>query len=116
MTLRDIEAMGIRGLSFTHVFRVETGERRASPSVTDELAKVLQVDVAYLTGQLPPVRAVREALGRDAREFATSVGITHRHLERIEQGSEQPTPALLDMIAVRLGVDPDLLRLQDAAA
>lgn len=41
--------------------------------------------------------------------LAEIVGVTRRHMIRIENGDHRPTTALRDRIAVALGVDPSSL-------
>jgi transcriptional regulator with XRE-family HTH domain len=41
--------------------------------------------------------------------LAELVGVTRRHMIRIENGDHRPTPALRDRIALELAVDPSTL-------
>jgi transcriptional regulator with XRE-family HTH domain len=41
--------------------------------------------------------------------LAELVGVTRRHMIRIENGDHRPAPALRDRIAAELGVDPSTL-------
>lgn len=50
------------------------------------------------------VRALREALGRPAGEFAVACGISPAYLSNIEAGRRQPPPPLASTIALHLGV------------
>lgn len=50
------------------------------------------------------VRALREALGIRHGEFAARVEIDRGFLTKLEQGSRQPSPAVLRRIAMGLGV------------
>jgi len=53
------------------------------------------------------VRALRDALGIRHGELAKDVSISAGYLTRIEQGTQQPAPAVVRAIAVRLGVSLD---------
>lgn len=50
------------------------------------------------------IRAAREKTGLSQEAFAPEVGMTRRHLIRVEGGRNQPGSALLDRIAERTGM------------
>jgi transcriptional regulator with XRE-family HTH domain len=50
------------------------------------------------------IRAIREPLGMKQHELADAVGISPSHMNKIEQGVEQPSPATVRKIADELGV------------
>lgn len=58
-------------------------------------------------------RAYREARLRNGaysqERLAEAVGVTRRHLIRIENGEHRPRPHLRDRIAAVLGIDPSQL-------
>lgn len=53
------------------------------------------------------IRSAREASGFSQEAFAPLVGITRRHLMRLERGKHMPSDALLRRIAEAIGQDPD---------
>jgi DNA-binding XRE family transcriptional regulator len=61
----------------------------------------------------PEVRAAYREARRKARVsqewLAHTVGISRRHMIRIENGQHRPNPELRDKIAVALNVPPDAL-------
>lgn len=92
-----------------HLSHVESGRYRASVKHTAELAAALNVDADVLTGQVPPIEALRDILGLDAAVLARSAEMTPARLARVERGTERPHPVELERIARRLGVDPAAL-------
>lgn len=93
-----------------YLSRLERGKHRPSVGMTGRIAAALQVDPDCLTGQKPPYRVVREALGKRVDEFAATLGVAVFTLDRIEDGLVPAPPELHDLIARRLGVHPDALR------
>lgn len=57
----------------------------------------------------PAVRAIREALGIKHGVFAVDCDITPGYLTNIEKGHKQPSPAVAQAIARRLGVPLDTI-------
>jgi transcriptional regulator with XRE-family HTH domain len=55
----------------------------------------------------PAVRALREALGIKHGLFAVDCLISPGYLTNIEKGAKQPSPAVTNAIAKRLGVSID---------
>lgn len=66
-----------------------------------EEAKYPEVRQAY--------RAARKRRGVSQEKLAEALGITRRHLIRIENGENRPQPDLRDRFADALGVDPSTL-------
>lgn len=94
------------GVSKEYLSRVERGER-GSPSeeLTRRLADALEVAPEYLTGQLPPYRAIRKIVSTmSPEEFAASLGITRAELDAIECGAITPNEYLVGSMAARLGL------------
>jgi transcriptional regulator with XRE-family HTH domain len=50
------------------------------------------------------IRAIRDPLGIPQHELAARAGISRSHMNKIEQGVEQPSPATVRKIADALGV------------
>lgn len=57
----------------------------------------------------PAVRALRDALGIQGRDFAARVGIHPGYLSKVENGRRQPTPAVVRRMADTLGVPLDAI-------
>jgi transcriptional regulator with XRE-family HTH domain len=55
------------------------------------------------------VRALREALGIRHGELAARVEIDRGFLTKLEQGSRQPSPAVLRRMAIALGVSIEVI-------
>lgn len=104
------------GLSKGYWSKVENGQRRPDVQSTACIAEALDVDAAVLTGQLPVIQTLREALRISRQEFAQQVGVTLGMLCRIERGTERPGLDILQVVAHRLGVDVEALRADDVAA
>jgi transcriptional regulator with XRE-family HTH domain len=50
------------------------------------------------------IRAIREPLGIPQQDLAEMAGISRSHMNKIEQGVEQPSPVTIRKIADALGV------------
>lgn len=67
------------------------------------------------TVKYPEVRAAYRSARKSTdprisqENLAELVGVTRRHMIRIENGDHRPTPALRDRIAIALAVDPSTL-------
>lgn len=48
--------------------------------------------------------------------LAEAVGITRRHMIRLENGEHRPSPDVRDRIAAELGVDPSILPAEEERA
>jgi transcriptional regulator with XRE-family HTH domain len=97
------------GLSTTYLSDGEKGKAEFSERATQLIAAALEVDAPSLTGQIPAIRALREALGIKKRDLADQLAIRSTRLDLIEAGTEQPDPRLAALIAVRLGVPVTLV-------
>jgi transcriptional regulator with XRE-family HTH domain len=121
--LRDVRGMtqdelaGRAGLSKSYLSRVERGGpdgRDPSLATIRDLANVLGVPIAVLTGQHPPIAAIRRALhvwqgSPDMAEMAELLGVDPETYRRIENEQQEPTQEQLALIARRLGVPAALL-------
>jgi len=56
------------------------------------------------------LRYVRDHRGLTREALASLVGISVKSVQRFESGKVSPTPAVLDLIALHLGVSPDYLQ------
>ena len=66
--------------------------------------------VKYPESRVAYRKARMRAVPRISQEnLALAVGITRRHMIRIENGEHRPLPELRDRIAEVLGVDPETL-------
>lgn len=94
------------GYSGGYLSRIEREDgRKASPEATSWIARALGVEVPALTGQLPPYRAVRQAMGISSlKQFAEEVGLSVDEMHQIELGLAAPDGETLQRIARRLGV------------
>ncbi len=103
------------GLHPGYLSRVERDDRRrASEQASARLAEALQIDPRYLTGQLPPYRALRRLLiSESATRFADWINMDPDRLEDLELGRESPTDSEINAIARRLGVPREVLMLPD---
>jgi len=71
--------------------------------------------VKYPDSRIAYRTARKQAEPRISQErLALAVGITRRHMIRIENGEHRPAPDLRDRIAVVLGADPSTLPTAEA--
>lgn len=102
------------GLSKGYLSRVEHGERDPRYSKIRDIAVALGVPIAALTGQLPPIGAIRRGLlawqgGPGTAEMAELLGVDFETYLMIENEQQEPTQEQLALIARRLGVPAALL-------
>lgn len=114
------EAQGLRGdqiaararISPGYLTNIEKSRRHPEQAVTAALAAALGVPVAVLTGQLPALGAIRDALGVDVATLARSVGATAQQVQNLERGTQLATAEQVTLLSTRLGVaDPTALGL-----
>lgn len=55
------------------------------------------------------IRAIREALGIPQQDLGARAGISRSHMNKIEQGAEQPGPETARRLADELGVTLDAI-------
>lgn len=96
------------GIGDAYLSLVETGKRRASRFATIRLADALNVGDDVLSGQTPPIEALRRIAKLTPRRLAADLGITTAELDRLEHGLDTPTPAVAEHLRRRLGIDPNL--------
>lgn len=109
MSLAELGELAGLGFGAGHLSRIENQQLTASQKLSVRLAESLGVPVDVLTGQVPPIAALRDILGLGADDVAAAANITPERLARIERGTERPHPDELALIARRLGVDPAAL-------
>lgn len=107
--LRLADLVDATGRSRGFLSNIENGRHGASTTTTLALADALHVTPDVLTGQIPPIEALRGFLGVTADNLAAAAGITVGALARIERGTERAHPHELARLATRLGVDPAVL-------
>lgn len=95
--------------------RIEREREIASEGVTIRIARALDIPVEVLTGQTPAVADLARLLEVPVSGLAASAGVAESRMQSIVDGVAGPTPAEVDRISVRLGVDADALGLKSAA-
>lgn len=100
------DAVGIDKHLLSHI---EHG-RRVGARHADAFAAALDIDVDVLTGRRPAITALRVAEHIDPDTFAADIGVDPDRLARLERGTEHPDDQLAQVIATRLGVNPDVIR------
>jgi transcriptional regulator with XRE-family HTH domain len=75
-------------------------------------------DITPRTAAAPehPIEAARRAIGLNREGLAFKAGVSFKTIERIERGETVPRRATLKVIADVLGVAPDALVRDEAAA
>jgi transcriptional regulator with XRE-family HTH domain len=105
-TQKDVAAQA--GVGDAYLSLVETGKRRASRYATIRLADALGVDADVLSGQTPPIRALREIANLAPWRLAADLGINTAKLDRLEHGLDTPSALVAERLCRRLGLDPGL--------
>lgn len=117
---RGILAMDLAataGISKSQLSHIEAGRGSGGPARhAPAIAAALGVAVEVLTGQTPPIAALREAERLDFGRLAHDLGITTDALSRLETGADLPDRRLADAIARRLGVDRSVIDHDSRAA
>lgn len=107
--LQQNEVADLADIHKGYLSRVEKGERFPLERVTQRIADALDVAPRVLTGQIPPYETLRKLEHLTVRDLAQRCGITTTQLQRIEQGTDIPSPELAAILAARLGCDTQAL-------
>lgn len=107
MPLAELAAAA--GVSQGYLSYVERGRKTASQATTRALAAALDVAPEMITGQFPPIRPLRCALGITEVDLAAGVGVGIEEFARIELGINVAPNHILDRLARRLGVSRETL-------